>query len=107
MDTCIKFKHSNRVIGAQDQGGHHEQNNDSNYGNQNYSLNGTMAAADYGMSAKRNEYQGMVSGKRCGNEFILPLPPEIRIESGSVTVTLPETTSAEQLTAILSALKSC
>jgi hypothetical protein len=31
----------------------------------------------------------------------------IRIESGSITVTLPETASAEQLTAILSALKSC
>ena len=40
----------------------------------------------------------------------LPKPsssPAIRIESGSVTVTLPETASAEQLTAILSALKSC
>ena len=47
MDTCIKSKHSNRVIGAHDQGGQHEQNNDSNYGNQNYSLHGTMAAADY------------------------------------------------------------
>ena len=31
----------------------------------------------------------------------------IRIESGSITVTLPETVSPEQLTAILSALKSC
>lgn len=76
MDTCTKSKRSKRVIGAQDQGGHHEQNNDSNYGNQNYSLHGTMAAADYGMSAKREEYQSMVPEKRCGNEFILPLPPE-------------------------------
>jgi hypothetical protein len=31
----------------------------------------------------------------------------IRIESGSITVTLPETVSPEQLTAVLSALKSC
>ena len=31
----------------------------------------------------------------------------IRIESRSITVTLPETVSQEQLTAILSALKSC
>ena len=31
----------------------------------------------------------------------------IRIESGEITVTLPESVSAEQLTAILSALKSC
>lgn len=60
MDTCTQSKHSNRVIGAQDQGGHHEQNNDSNYGNQNNSLNRTMAAADYGLSAKRDEYQSMV-----------------------------------------------
>jgi len=40
----------------------------------------------------------------------LPKPassPAIRIESGSITVTLPETASAEQLTAILSVLKSC
>lgn len=61
MDTCTKSKNSNRGIGAQDQGGHHEQNNDSNYRNQNYSLNGTMAAVDYGMSTKRDEYQSMVS----------------------------------------------
>ena len=32
---------------------------------------------------------------------------EIRIETSGITVTLPETASAEQLTAILSALKSC
>ncbi len=31
----------------------------------------------------------------------------IRIESAGITVTLPDTVSAEQLTAILSALKSC
>ena len=31
----------------------------------------------------------------------------IRIESGSIRVTLPETVSPEQLTAVLSALKSC
>ena len=31
----------------------------------------------------------------------------IRIESGGITITLPETVSAEQLTAVLSALKSC
>ena len=31
----------------------------------------------------------------------------IRIESGEITVTLPESVSAEQLTAVLSALKSC
>lgn len=31
----------------------------------------------------------------------------IRIESGGITVTLPETSSEEQLTAILSALKAC
>ena len=31
----------------------------------------------------------------------------IRIETSGITVTLPETASAEQLTAILSALKSC
>lgn len=40
----------------------------------------------------------------------LPKPvssPEIRIESGGITVTLPENVSAEQLTAVLSALKSC
>ena len=76
MDTCTKSKHSNRGIGAQGQGGHHEQNNNRNYGNQNYSLHGTMEAADYGLSAKRDEYQSMVSGKRCGNKFLLPLPPE-------------------------------
>ena len=45
---------------------------------------------------------------------IIPLEPPkavstsgIRIESGNITVTLPETASAEQLTAVLSALKSC
>ena len=32
---------------------------------------------------------------------------EIRIENGNITVTLPETVSPEQLTAVLSALKSC
>ena len=32
---------------------------------------------------------------------------EIRIESVGITVTLPETASAEQLSAVLSALKSC
>lgn len=41
----------------------------------------------------------------------LPKPPEsssgIRIESGGITVTLPETVSPEQLTAVLSALKPC
>jgi hypothetical protein len=31
----------------------------------------------------------------------------IRIESDSITITLPETVSPEQLTAVLSALKSC
>lgn len=33
--------------------------------------------------------------------------PGIRIESGGITITLPETVSPEQLTAVLSALKSC
>jgi len=40
----------------------------------------------------------------------LPKPassPGIRIEFGGITVTLLETASAEQLTAVLSALKSC
>ena len=40
----------------------------------------------------------------------LPKPTgssEIRIESGGITVTLPETSSEKQLTAILSVLKSC
>ena len=40
----------------------------------------------------------------------LPKPigsSEIRIEFGEITVSLPETVSAEQLTAVLSALKSC
>ncbi len=40
----------------------------------------------------------------------LPKPAtshEIHIESGSITVTLSETVSPEQLTAILTALKSC
>ena len=32
---------------------------------------------------------------------------EIRIETSGITVTLPESVSAEQLTAILSVLKSC
>ncbi len=31
----------------------------------------------------------------------------IHIESGDITITLPETVSPEQLTAVLSALKSC
>ena len=45
---------------------------------------------------------------------IIPLEPPkpvsstgIRIESDSITITLPETVSPEQLTAVLSALKSC
>ena len=45
---------------------------------------------------------------------IIPLEPpkpvsssEIRIESAGITITLPETVSPEQLTAVLSALKSC
>lgn len=40
----------------------------------------------------------------------LPKPvssPEIRIESAGITVILPENASTEQLTAVLSALKSC
>ena len=40
----------------------------------------------------------------------LPKPvssPGIRIESAGITVTLPESVSKEQLTAVLSALKSC
>lgn len=41
-------------------------------------------------------------------ELPKPTPsPEIRIESAGITVTLPESVTAEQLTAILSALKSC
>ena len=32
---------------------------------------------------------------------------EIRIESAGITVTLPESIAAEQLTSVLSALKSC
>ena len=35
------------------------------------------------------------------------LSSEIRIETCGITITLPETASAEQLTAILSALKAC
>ena len=35
------------------------------------------------------------------------MPVGIRIESGGITITLPETASAEQLTAVLSALKPC
>ena len=45
---------------------------------------------------------------------IIPLEPPkpvsstgIRIESDSITITLPETVSPEQLAAVLSALKSC
>ena len=45
---------------------------------------------------------------------IIPLEPPkpvsstgIRIESDSITIILPETVSPEQLTAVLSALKSC
>lgn len=46
---------------------------------------------------------------------IVPLEPPklaepsggIRIETGEITITLPETASAEQLRAVLSALKSC
>ena len=45
---------------------------------------------------------------------IIPLEPPkpvsstgIRIESDSITITLPETVSPEQLTAVLTALKSC
>ena len=45
---------------------------------------------------------------------IVPLAPPkpvsssgIRIESAGITITLPETISAEQLAAVLSALKSC
>ena len=45
---------------------------------------------------------------------IIPLEPPkpvsstgIRIESAGITITLPETISAEQLAAVLSALKSC
>lgn len=34
-------------------------------------------------------------------------PSDIRIECGAITVTLPGTISGEQLTAILSTLKSC
>ena len=34
-------------------------------------------------------------------------PGEIRIESGEIRVTLPADASAEQLTAVLTALKSC
>lgn len=45
---------------------------------------------------------------------IIPLEPPkpvsstgIRIESAGITITLPETVTPEQLTAVLSALKSC
>ena len=45
---------------------------------------------------------------------IIPLEPPkpvsstgIRIESAGITITLPETVTSEQLTAVLSALKSC
>ena len=45
---------------------------------------------------------------------IIPLEPPkpvspsgIRIESDSITITLPETVSPEQLTAVLTVLKSC
>ncbi len=34
-------------------------------------------------------------------------PSKIRVESNGITITLPETVSAEQRTAILTALKSC
>ncbi|MBQ9718481.1 MAG: hypothetical protein IJV76_10850, partial [Clostridia bacterium] len=45
---------------------------------------------------------------------IIPLEPPkpvsstgIRIESAGITITLPETITPEQLTAVLTALKSC
>ena len=47
------------------------------------------------------------------NQIIPFEPPKpvsssgIHIESAGITITLPETVSAEQLTAVLSALKSC
>ena len=47
------------------------------------------------------------------NQIISLNPPKpvsssgIRIESDGITITLPETVSPEQLTAVLSALKSC
>ncbi len=47
------------------------------------------------------------------NQIVSLNPPKpvsssgIRIESGGITITLPETVSPEQLTAVLSALKSC
>lgn len=47
------------------------------------------------------------------NQIVSLAPPqpvsssEIRIESGGITITLPETVSPEQLAAVLSALKSC
>ena len=47
------------------------------------------------------------------NQIISLAPPKpvsssvIHIESDGITITLPETVSAEQLTTVLSALKSC
>ncbi len=47
------------------------------------------------------------------NQIVSLGPPKpvsssgIRIESDGITITLPETVSPEQLTAVLSALKSC
>ena len=47
------------------------------------------------------------------NQIVSLAPPQpvsssgIRIESGGITITLPETVSPEQLAAVLSALKSC
>lgn len=47
------------------------------------------------------------------HQIVSLVPPQpvsssgIRIESGSITITLPETVTSEQLTAILSTLKQC
>lgn len=47
------------------------------------------------------------------NQIVSLGPPKpvsslgIRIESGSITITLPENTAPEQLAAVLTALKSC
>ena len=90
-----------------------------------------MAAADHRLPKQRNECKSMVPGKRHKSKHILseskkiresvleesciiPIEPpqaeiqttaEIRIEAGSITVTLPESISSDRLTAVIAALK--
>lgn len=90
-----------------------------------------MAVANPGLPEQRHERQGMVQRKWHQHRIVLlpsqkirasvleenrivplekPKPvssSEICIEPDSITITLPQTISPEQLTAVLSALKSC